>query len=186
MTADMDICHCIYCGLINYTLSNSRLYGLAWEVEYWTDNWKGRRCEWYSLIGGAPHPVKGIRETLSMCPSWDWKWAPPEYKVIVLLLESACLCILSVSGLMYDSVWWNYFADCTGTLPSWWHIVWIQYLHCLCSSEPGAGFRGNASFKEQDVPVSSLYFVGHMCCSQSGDSQYGSSTILDPEKYNIY
>jgi len=60
----------------------------------------------------------------------------------------------------------------------------VDQISALCSSEPGAGFGGNASFKEQDVPVSSLYFVGHMCCSQSGDSQYSSSIILDPEKYN--
>jgi len=33
MTTDMDICHCIYCGLINHTLSNSRLYRFAWEFK---------------------------------------------------------------------------------------------------------------------------------------------------------
>jgi hypothetical protein len=59
----------------------------------------------------------------------------------------------------------------------------IKSLHYLCPSAPGAGFGGNASVKEQDVPISSLYFVGHMCCSESGEPHYSNSTILDPEKY---
>jgi hypothetical protein len=45
----------------------------------------------YGVIWGAQHSVNGVMETISFCPSWDWKWEPPEYKSEVLLLESACL-----------------------------------------------------------------------------------------------